>query len=106
MPSTPRTLPLCSLRTRYQPSPSSSGSDETARVSLVAAIGYVAFLVGPPALGFLGDHYGPRPAMLEGPAFVATAAVAAPAAGTRTRPSPPAGVRPESSVASHPQDRP
>ena len=26
------------------------------RVSVVASIGYCAFLVGPPAVGFLGDH--------------------------------------------------
>jgi MFS family permease len=29
-----------------------------ARVSAVATIGYVAFLVGPPAIGFLGDRFG------------------------------------------------
>lgn len=29
-----------------------------ARVSVVASIGYCAFLAGPPLLGFLGDHYG------------------------------------------------
>ncbi|MFH8976219.1 MFS transporter [Streptomyces sp. NPDC017890] len=62
-----------------------SGPDETARVSLVATIGYVAFLVGPPALGFLGDHYGLRPAMVVVLAFVATAVFMAPAAGPRTR---------------------
>lgn len=28
------------------------------RISVVATIGYVAFLVGPPVLGFLGDHWG------------------------------------------------
>jgi predicted MFS family arabinose efflux permease len=28
------------------------------RVSVVASIGYVAFLTGPPAIGFLGDHVG------------------------------------------------
>ncbi|MDT0612206.1 MFS transporter [Streptomyces lancefieldiae] len=61
-----------------------SGPDETARVSLVATIGYVAFLVGPPALGFLGDHYGLRPAMVVVLAFVATAVFMAPAAGPRT----------------------
>lgn len=61
-----------------------SGPDETARVSLVATIGYIAFLVGPPLLGFLGDHYGLRPAMVVVLAFVATAVLAAPAAGDRT----------------------
>ena len=29
-----------------------------ARVSVVASIGYLAFLGGPPLLGFLGDHVG------------------------------------------------
>jgi hypothetical protein len=29
-----------------------------ARVSVVSAIGYVAFLAGPPFLGLLGDHLG------------------------------------------------
>ncbi|WP_108249278.1 MFS transporter [Planctomonas deserti] len=29
-----------------------------ARVSAVATIGYCAFLVGPPAIGFLGEHFG------------------------------------------------
>ena len=29
-----------------------------ARMSVVSSIGYIAFLAGPPMLGFLGDHYG------------------------------------------------
>ncbi|MFJ4715993.1 MFS transporter [Streptomyces sp. NPDC088785] len=62
-----------------------SGPDPTARVSLVAVIGYVAFLVGPPALGFLGDHYGLRSAMVAVLVFVAGAVLLAPAADTRTR---------------------
>ncbi|WP_051712807.1 MFS transporter [Actinoalloteichus caeruleus] len=40
------------------------GGDATARVSAVATAGYVAFLVGPPLLGFLGDHVGLRDAMI------------------------------------------
>ncbi|MEV6260249.1 MFS transporter [Streptomyces sp. NPDC051784] len=60
-----------------------SGPDPAARVSLVAMIGYVAFLVGPPSLGFLGDHYGLRPAMLVVLAFVAVAVFLAPAIGGR-----------------------
>lgn len=64
-----------------------SGSDETARVSLVATIGYVAFLVGPPGLGFLGEHIGLRAAMLVVLAFVALAAVLAPAVGPRPSPA-------------------
>ncbi|WP_420031581.1 MFS transporter [Streptomyces sp. cg28] len=62
-----------------------SGPDQTARVSLVAIIGYVAFLVGPPALGFLGEHYGLRSAMVAVLVFVAGAILLAPAADTRTR---------------------
>ncbi|MFD8759693.1 MFS transporter [Streptomyces mirabilis] len=62
-----------------------SGPDQTARVSLVAIIGYVAFLVGPPALGFLGDHYGLRSAMVAVLVFVASAILIAPAADTHDR---------------------
>ena len=29
-----------------------------ARMSVIATIGYAAFLAGPPLLGFLGDHWG------------------------------------------------
>ncbi|WP_067500767.1 MFS transporter [Actinoplanes sp. TFC3] len=54
-----------------------SGEDPAARVSLVATAGYVAFLVGPPALGFLGDHYGLRNAMIAVLALLAIAAVLA-----------------------------
>lgn len=35
-----------------------------ARVSVIATIGYIAFLAGPPLLGFLGDHWGIRNALL------------------------------------------
>ncbi|MFB4262745.1 MFS transporter [Nonomuraea sp. GTA35] len=59
-----------------------TGPDETARVSLVATIGYVAFLVGPPGLGFLGDHWGLRTAMLVVLAFVISAVFLAPAVDT------------------------
>lgn len=34
------------------------------RVGAVASLGYVAFLVGPPLLGFLGEHWGLRLGML------------------------------------------
>ena len=43
---------------------SDTGPDAPVRVSVVATAGYVAFLVGPPLLGFLGEHYGLRSAML------------------------------------------
>lgn len=46
----------------------SAGADEpkfaAARVSVVSTIGYAAFLVGPPLLGFIGDHVGIRRALL------------------------------------------
>jgi MFS family permease len=39
----------------------SAGADEpryaAGRVSVIATIGYCAFLAGPPSVGFLGDHY-------------------------------------------------
>ena len=35
-----------------------------ARVSTVASIGYPAFLIGPPLIGFLNDHIGVRDALL------------------------------------------
>ncbi|RMI09556.1 MFS transporter [Cellulomonas triticagri] len=53
------------------------------RISLVATIGYLAFLVGPPVLGFLGEHVGLRPAMIVVLCLVAVAAVLAPALGQR-----------------------
>ncbi|MEV6847913.1 MFS transporter [Actinoplanes sp. NPDC051411] len=56
-----------------------SGPGSTARVSLVASIGYVAFLAGPPALGLLGNHYGLRGAMVLVLAFLAVAAAVTPA---------------------------
>jgi MFS family permease len=41
-----------------------SGPNAAARVTFVATLGYLAFLVGPPLLGFLGQHYGLRTALL------------------------------------------
>ncbi|WP_312948668.1 MFS transporter [Superficieibacter sp.] len=43
---------------------SDTGPDAPTRVSVVAITGYLAFLVGPPLLGFLGEHYGLRSAMM------------------------------------------
>lgn len=62
-----------------------SGTDSAARVSLVASVGYVAFLVGPPALGFAGEEYGLRAAMLIPLVFVVLATAAAAAYGARER---------------------
>src|SRR5690606_29236614 len=36
---------------------SDTGPDAPTRVSVVATTGYLAFLVGPPLLGYLGEHY-------------------------------------------------
>ena len=41
-----------------------SGDNPSRRVSIAATGGYLGFLVGPPTLGFLGEHYGLRLAML------------------------------------------
>ncbi|MFF5294440.1 MFS transporter [Paractinoplanes globisporus] len=60
-----------------------SGPNPAARVSFVAAIGYVAFLAGPPVLGFLGDRYGLRGAMVVVLVFLAVSAVFTPALGGR-----------------------
>jgi fucose permease len=60
-----------------------SGPGPTARVSVVASIGYVAFLAGPPALGLLGNHYGLRGAMTPVLVFLAVAAAVTPALSVR-----------------------
>ncbi|SDK81354.1 Fucose permease [Glycomyces sambucus] len=57
-----------------------SGPNTAARVSLAATIGYVAFLVGPPALGFLGEHYGLRTALIAVLVLVLASAFITPAA--------------------------
>jgi len=59
-------------------------TDGDRRVSVVATAGYVAFLVGPPALGFLGEHLGLRIAMLVPLALLVVAVVIASAAGRQT----------------------
>lgn len=60
---------------------SDSGPDSVARVSLVATAGYIAFLVGPPLLGFLGEHFGLRSAMLVVLGALAIAILLSPAVG-------------------------
>ena len=59
------------------------------RVSAVATSGYLAFLVGPPLLGFLGEHLGLRLAMLAVVVLLVVAAFAARAAAPRPRVTPP-----------------
>ena len=56
---------------------SDTGPDAAMRVSVVATTGYLAFLVGPPLLGFLGEHYGLRSAMIVVLALVIVAALVA-----------------------------
>jgi len=65
---------------------SAAGDDPTraaARVSAVATIGYVAFLVGPPLIGFVGDHIGLLNALWIVLALILLAVFAAPAARER-----------------------
>ncbi|MEJ7649660.1 MAG: MFS transporter [Nakamurella sp.] len=54
-----------------------------ARVSAVATIGYLAFLVGPPGIGLLGEHVGLLGALVVVLVLIAVAAVVAPAARER-----------------------
>ncbi|MCB5188976.1 MFS transporter [Methylobacillus caricis] len=56
-----------------------TGSNPAARVSVVATAGYVAFLVGPPLLGFLGEHFTLRYALLVVLFFVGLAFMLSPA---------------------------
>ncbi|TDN43626.1 fucose permease [Curtobacterium flaccumfaciens] len=60
-------------------------TDGDRRVSVVATAGYIAFLAGPPALGFLGEHLGLQTAMLVPAALLVVALLAAPATRNRTR---------------------
>ncbi|HYN30373.1 MAG TPA: MFS transporter [Dermatophilaceae bacterium] len=50
-----------------------------ARMPVVATLGYTAFIAGPPALGFLGDHYGVLHSLLAVGAMVALVLLALPA---------------------------
>jgi fucose permease len=62
----------------------SAAADEparaAARVSVVATMGYVAFLGGPPLVGFVGDRVGTLSALLVVAAVVVPSALAIPAA--------------------------
>lgn len=59
--------------------------DPTSAVAAVATAGYVAFLVGPPLLGFLGEEFGLRGAMILVLVVVALASLLTNAAKSRTR---------------------
>lgn len=58
-----------------------SGPNPAARVALVATLGYVAFLVGPPVLGLLGEEFGLLNALIVPLAFVVVAIFLAPGIG-------------------------
>jgi MFS family permease len=74
----------------------SAGGDDprraAARVSVIASIGYCAFLAGPPTIGFLGSHFTVLRALLTVAVLLALAALIA------------SSVRPPSRVESPPQD--
>ncbi len=55
-----------------------------ARVSVVATIGYFSFLVGPPVIGFLGEHFGLLNALLLVVVLIAFAGFASGAARERS----------------------
>ncbi|PXA72305.1 MFS transporter [Cryobacterium arcticum] len=67
----------------------SAAADDTrnaaARVSAVAMIGYFAFLVGPPVLGLIGEHWGILNALYVIVLLMALAGLAAPAARERAK---------------------
>lgn len=65
-------------------SAAADADDPTSSVAAVATVGYVAFLVGPPVLGFLGEHFGLRGAMVLVLVLVAAASLLAQAAGPRS----------------------
>lgn len=62
----------------------SAAADDPARaasrVSVVSTVGYVAFLAGPPLLGFLGDHFTIRHALLAIGIAIVASLLTAPAA--------------------------
>ncbi|MBO0983193.1 MFS transporter [Rathayibacter sp. SD072] len=70
----------CSLGFPVGMSAAAEGAHSAARVSAVAMLGYVAFLVGPPAIGFLGEHFGLLNALFLVLTLVVVAGLASPAA--------------------------
>ncbi|HEU5008350.1 MAG TPA: MFS transporter [Jatrophihabitantaceae bacterium] len=70
----------------------SAGADEpryaAGRVSVIASIGYCAFLAGPPAVGFLGDRFSVLHALVTVTALVALAAAISPAVSPPTANAP------------------
>ncbi|BDZ64723.1 MFS transporter [Agromyces mangrovi Wang et al. 2018] len=70
-------------------------TQSAARVSAVAIIGYMAFLVGPPLIGFLGEAFGILNGLLVVLGLMVLSGLAAPAARERSRT---AAGEPEASV--------
>lgn len=68
-----------------------SGEDPARRVAFAATIGYVAFLVGPPVIGFVGEHNGLRAALVLPLLLVAASAFLTSAVRERTIAPAPAG---------------
>ncbi|MET1052802.1 MAG: MFS transporter [Mycetocola sp.] len=64
-------------------SAAAEGTNAAARVSAVAMIGYLAFLVGPPLIGILGDHVGLLNALYVVLVLVVLSGLASPAARER-----------------------
>src|SRR5699024_9472493 len=60
-----------------------SGPNPAARVALASTIGYLAFLVGPPTLGFLGEEIGLRGALVVPLAVALLASLLRPATAPR-----------------------
>ncbi len=71
----------------------SAGADEprhaAGRVSVIASIGYCAFLAGPPVVGFLGDHLTVLRALTAVAILLAVAALLSPAVAPLTTPPDP-----------------
>lgn len=63
-------------------------ANPAARVSAVAIIGYLAFLAGPPLIGFLGQHFGILNALFLVLALLVAAFLAAPAVRPAAAPTP------------------
>ena len=61
-----------------------------ARMSVVATIGYTAFIAGPPLLGFLGDHFTVLRALMAVTGMVALAMLVIPATREPAERVPPA----------------
>jgi fucose permease len=61
-----------------------SGPDQAGRIAIASMIGYVALLSGPPVLGFAGEHWGLRAALLIPLAVLVLAIPASRAARSRT----------------------